>query len=274
MRRIIFALSCLVLSGPTAKACDEHTPCTTTHGSYLIRLPANWDGKTPLPAAMFFNGYRSTAADTMGDAALGKVFSDAGYLLIAPDPLGPAWAFGNRAAPRDDFAFTREVVADVQRRFPIDKSRFLATGFSLGASMIWYVACKDGGLFSAYASFSGTFWKPEPQSCATGPVNLRHVHGTADQMMPMQGRALNTPTGPLHQGDVLTGFATWRRMDACTAAPARTEIRDGMMCQVWPAKSCTGGHELQLCLHPNGHELRAEWMAAAVHWADGLPRSP
>jgi polyhydroxybutyrate depolymerase len=211
----------------------------------------------------------------MGDAALGAALADAGILLVAPQGREDSrskrsWSFPGQSFPgRDDFAFVGHVLDDVQRRWPVDRGRVLASGFSIGGSMTWYVACLMPQRFTAFAPVAGAFWRPEPETCPGGPVSLRHVHGLADPMVPMQGRALGQ--SGLHQGDVLKGMSTWRKIDGCPEAPDRTERHGSLTCRTWSAQSCRSGRELVLCLHPGEHEIEAGWILDAFHWMDGLP---
>jgi polyhydroxybutyrate depolymerase len=210
----------------------------------------------------------------MSDAPLRTQLSDAGVILIAPqgalDPRGVhTWSFpGGQSLPRDDVAFISSVVKDAERRWPIDKKRLLASGFSVGGSMVWYVACATKDVFAAYAPVAGAFWAPEPERCAAGPISLRHVHGTADKTVPMKGRVLRG--GAMRQGDVMKSFGVLKAEDACPAAPTRTERKDALTCETWSAASCGSGRELVLCLHGGEHEIEAGWVLDGVHWLDGL----
>jgi polyhydroxybutyrate depolymerase len=278
MKHLCRSLSALIyftfgIAG-AAMACDARTPCAVEGGEYLARVPTGWDGKSPLPAVIFFHGYAGSAEAVMADEDLARVISEAGVLLVAPegiqDPRGMrTWSFPGAAhLSRDDFAFVARVVDDVEKRWPIDKRRLLASGFSVGGSMVWYVACRMPERFAGFAPVAGAFWVPEPETCPGGPVDLRHVHGLADQTVPMKGRSLRN--GTLRQGDVLHGMSTWRRIDGCPDTPTREERMGALTCQTWSDKACSSGKELVLCLHQGEHEIEAEWVLEGVQWLDGL----
>ncbi|MEJ1937214.1 PHB depolymerase family esterase, partial [Nostoc sp. NIES-2111] len=226
--RVAFAALLLLCLAPAAQACSDTTPCAVEGGEYLVRAPKGWDGQRPLPAVVFLHGYAASAEGIMQDEALGRLMSEAGVLLVAPQGLAPpdggerGWSlpvFSGRE--RDDVAFLGRVVDDVGRRYPLDRARLLGAGFSLGGSMLWYVACRAPGTFAAYAPVAGAFWVPEPGTCA-GAVSLRHVHGTADTTVPMTGRTIHTRTGPITQGDVLKSAAVLRATDGCRQDPTAT----------------------------------------------------
>ena len=254
--------------GPAA-ACDLQTPCAVEAGEYFVSLPQGWNGRAPLPVVVFFHGYNGSAEAVMADAPLVKALSDAGVALVAPQGQKDArgvrsWSFpGGQKLARDDFAFVARVRADVAARWPIDPTRTLASGFSVGGSMVWYIACRTPKLFAAYAPVAGAFWSPEPEACAE-PVSLRHIHGANDQTVPMKGRTLRG--GAMIQGDVMKSFEMLKRLDACPAPPERTEKTGALSCQTWPSSSCGSGRELVLCLHNGEHEIEHGWVLDATKW--------
>lgn len=265
-------IGAVALVGP-AEACDATTPCAVENGFYLVRPPAGWDGHAPLPTAVFFHGYQGSAAGVMADDGLAKTLSDLGVMLVAPNGNNTNWSFpGKLQDGRDDFRYVGAVLDDVEKRFPVDRKRLFATGFSVGGSMVWNLACSSmGGRFAAYAPIAGAFWDPLPSECPGAPVSLRHVHGLADGTVPMKGRVLGK--GRYKQGDVLESVRRLRGMDGCAEEPSVTETTGSMTCQTWSAKACRSGHEVVLCLHPGEHEIEPDWVAAGYKWVDGLARA-
>ena len=266
----LLSAAALAFGAGAAGACGANTPCDTANGRYFVRTPAGWDGRTALPVAVFFHGYRNSAAETMADAALGDTLSKAGILLVAPDGLNGSWTIpGRLSTGRDDIAFAREVVADVAKRFPVDRARLIATGFSAGGFMVWQIACRAGDLFSAYAPISGAFLDPIPATCPTGPVSLRHVHGKADETVPMTGRWI--AGGQVKQSDVNDSIARMRVVDQCAAQPTRIEREGELECRNWAPGDCRSGRALSFCLHAGGHTYDPAWIVGAFDWARALP---
>ena len=255
-----------------ALACDDVSPCEVANGSYLVRAPNGWDGGSPLPVIVFFHGAFSTAADTMSRDDITAAATESGALLVAADGANKNWSFpGKASAPRDDFAYVSAVLDDVERRFPVDKSKVLASGFSVGGSMTWYLACQMGARFTAFAPVAGAYWEPMPETCPSGPVSLRHVHGLADGTVPMKGRSLRG--GLYKQGDVLESFRRLRARNGCPEEPDRTETTGTMTCRTWSAKSCSSHEEAVLCLHPEDHYVDGKWVADGFRWMTGLAAS-
>jgi polyhydroxybutyrate depolymerase len=263
-RGAILALGLLGAAVQPALAGEPCDPCRVANGTYRLQAPGDWDGKRRLPVLMFLHGYGSEAADVLNDEAVTVPAHTLGFLLVAPDGLGGAWAHqGARGPLRDDRRFLHEVLADVERRMPVDGSRIMLGGFSDGASMVWDMACFAPLGFAAFLPFSGGFWERMPTAC-TAPVNLRHVHGTTDATVPMDGKSNAGRTGP---AAIARGFAIWRETDRCETAADRRVVSGQLECDVW---QCATRRTLELCLHPAGHGMEPEWLGDGLLWAEGL----
>ena len=271
---IILAFAAIALAGAQETGhreslnCDPNAPCAVNGGVYVARPPEKWDGRAPLPALMFFHGRGQSAADVMRDEDIVRETSDLGVLLIAPDGEGHSWSVpGSPEHHRDEFAFINAVLDDAEARFPINPRRLWASGFSQGASMVWYVACFMGDRFAAFAPVAGDFWRPQPIKCPSGSASIRHIHGLADETFPLEGRLVH---GDHRQGDLWQGWALWRQIDGCASSPDRVDLAQDMVCETWSASSCASGRELALCLHSGGHIFKAEWLRQAYRWVVGL----
>ena len=269
--RLTLPLLALVLAlGAPALAelpCTPASPCEVENGRYLASAPGDWDGATALPAVVFFHGWQSSAELVLGNQALIGQLHDAGHLVILPDGRAKTWAHvGSPSQRRDEIPFIEAVVEDAKARFPIDPSRLWVSGFSQGGSMAWDVACYLGGAFTAFAPVAGAFWEPLPDACPGGPVDLRHIHGTADRVVPMAGRSIREV---YRQGDVREGMAILRATDRCPAEPSAVVEQDGLTCEIWD--NCGSGKELQLCLHGDGHTMPDGWLESTLAWLQALP---
>lgn len=246
-----------------AQPCD---PCVLPDGGYRAVIPPGWDPGTRLKLLIFLHGWQNSAADILADADVTGPAAKAGYLLVAPDGIGKRWSFrGNPTGGRDDIGFVHRVLEDVRRRWPIDPRFVVAGGFSIGASLVWDLACHDAAGFTAFLPLSGGFWAPLPALCTAGPVNLRQSHGRTDTIFPLAGRAVGQR---MLQGNIIDGFSRWREVNNCPAQPSR-HFHDGDLdCDDWVG--CGSGLALQLCLHPGGHMIEAHHIAAGLRWADRL----
>jgi len=244
-------------------ACGDTEPCPVDDGRYYVRAPANWDGEGPVPVIVWFHGWQDAGERHVREGGTADDWTAAGGLFVAADGADKTWAHqGSPSQARDDIAYVRRVIADVAARYPVDPARVLAAGFSQGGSMVWDVACRLGGLFTHFAPVAGAFWEPMPTDCPAGPAAIRHVHGTADTVVPLAGRPIGERW---HQADVLEGLALWRETNGCPVDPDRTASLDGLLeCRYWNA--CASGDPLALCLHEGGHSVPQGWAERTRAW--------
>lgn len=256
------ALSGILLASPgraaPVEACPGDQGCRVEGGHYRLVLPDAAPPGVPLAALMFFHGWQGSAEETAADPGLRALATRLGIALIAPDGTGRTWSFpGAPGRHRDEFAFVGRVLDDVAARFPVDSRRIMASGFSQGGSMVWYLACRIPERFRAFAPVAGAFWEPLPASC-TGPrPALVHTHGTADGTVPLAGRALR---GGYRQGDVFKSLAILDPQARAVTVPDFATAPDALACLLL---SAAGAPRLELCLHPGGHVVEPAWIERA-----------
>lgn len=265
-------LTALVPMGASTAAtvpCGPDDPCSTANGSYHLAAPADWDGETPLPAVLWFHAYRGSGNAVVSNPTVPDPLNQRGYLVIAPNAETlpgrdvRSWAIQERyqGIGRNEVAFAEEVVEDVAARLPLDRANILVSGFSVGGSMAWYLACAAGSGFRGYAPIGGGFWEPQPEACPGGPVRLRHLHGYVDRTVPLEGRTIREG---VVQGDIFAGLKLLREAQGCRNTPDRFAMGAASQCRIWQ-ESCDVG-ELRLCLHEDGHTLPAGALDAALDW--------
>jgi len=228
--RRIAVLVLLIAASCTPPLRAEPGLMTLADGTYRVAVPAGWDGKSKLPMMLYLHGYSQSSADVMDDHDLVDAVTGGGTLLVVPDGLGRTWAHvGSPSQARDDLAFLHAVAADAGTRWPVDPARIVAAGFSQGGSMVWDLACHAAEGFAAFLPVSGDFWLPYPTRCESGAVNLRHIHGTNDNTVPMGGRPIMG--GRYTQGDIGKSMAILRQTDRCGDEPC-FELAPGVA--AWP----------------------------------------
>jgi polyhydroxybutyrate depolymerase len=271
---LVLAACLLIVPQPTpAAGCGpaREPACATAHGEYRIALP---DGVEHPPALVFLHGWGGSAEGIMQNRGMIEQLTGRGYALVAPDGVQSRYMKGKKTWdvlrrpdwPRDDLGFLREVVEDAAARHGIDRHRVLLAGFSNGGTMAWNVACLVPGLARAYAPVSGALWEPMPESCAR-PVDLFHVHGWTDRVVPLEGRPLGD--GTIVQGDVWKSLGLLRAADGCRNLQPETATAEG---DIWQRSwtDCGGGSML-LRLHPGGHMIPDGWLTLALDWFEALP---
>ncbi len=251
----VVALAGAMLCATAAEACGPDSDCKVGDRTYRIALP---DGDGPYGAIVFSHGYRGNAAGVMDNPAFRKMAKDLGVALIATKSGGEDWLISR--APRKGFTddsrelpYFDAVLADVTARYPVDPDRILASGFSAGGMMTWTLACRRPDAFAGFLPISGTFWAPLPQDCEDGAVNLIHIHGTDDAVVPIPGRAIDDA----RQGDVEAAIAALHARGGYDAPLAPLAPPEGLTCD---GSANADGDILALCLHPGGHQVSAAWV--------------
>jgi polyhydroxybutyrate depolymerase len=266
MRIRLLALMLGLLPTLAGAACGpEAGACETAEGAYHIALP---DSPDDAPAVLILHGWGGTGAGLIQSSPQVGVLRARGYAVIAPEGLpraqgaGGSWQFRPGEERRDDVAFLRSVADDAAARFGLNRGRMMLAGFSVGGSMATYVACADPSAFAAFAPVAGSFWDPLPLSCA-GPVRLLHVHGWADETVPLEGRRIGS--AGLTQGDVFASLAILRQASGCDARRPDTTGRDGIF--LWRTWSdCAPGAGLMFALTEGGHAVPKGWATFAADW--------
>jgi len=254
-----FALLLAVQALP-ARACGPESDCTAGGGGYRIAMP-------PLAASapgaiVYLHGWQGTPDGVMRFAALRDMADRLGIALIAPRGTDKRWllpgaftAAGEGWEARDDIAYVNAIVADAVARFGLDPDRIVISGFSLGGSMAWYIACAEGARYAGYIPVAGSFWEPYVADCAMPLAEIRHVHGLADRTVPLEGRKLSVAV----QGDTRKSFALLRRFAGCERSLDGAAVAGDLTCAV---QSC-GGTRQELCLHDGGHNVKPVWIERA-----------
>jgi polyhydroxybutyrate depolymerase len=254
------------LSADVQAAClDGKASCKVATGRYHIAWPPGVSRNTKVPAVVALHSWGGTGAGLIQSGKMVKVLLSRGYAVVAPEGLarqqgaGNSWEVHIATARRDDPAFVKSVADDAAQRFNLDRSNMLLVGFSVGGSMVAYTACRHPSAFKAFAPVSGSFWQPQPTTCA-GPVNYLHSHGTSDTTMPLAGRVVGKG---LRQGNVLKALETFALASGCEE---ETSAADGS--KRW--SGCTDGRSVRIDMYPGGHSVPKGWASRVVAWFEKL----
>lgn len=260
---MILALPGLASPGHHAASAADCPPdgmCRVAGGYYRAFVPPGRDDRQPMPVLMHFHGYRESAAELVAREDLRAFAARHGILLVVPQGEGNTWSHpGSPANFRDEFAFVDAVLADLRARYPVANERFLVSGFSQGAAMVWNLACHRGQKFTAFLAIAGTFWLPQPESCPSGAQNLIQIHGIADRTVPLEGRPIRN--GAFRQGDVFRAMGMMRRMNVCPVEAGYAHREGALACE--RIEGCASGKWLELCLHSGGHDFDPSWLDLA-----------
>jgi poly(3-hydroxybutyrate) depolymerase len=150
--------------------------------SYVLRAPSNYDSARPYRLVLAYHPLGTTALqiDAGGGSSPSPYYghlalSQSDTIFVAPQSLNNgSWSNTNN----QDVIFTDAVLAAVGGALCIDERRVFATGFSVGASMSYALACARADVLRGVAAFSGG-----PLSGCNGgtsPVAFYASHGVGD----------------------------------------------------------------------------------------------
>lgn len=283
MQRSIFILLILFLSLTIVEAKQAcgigENVCKIELGEYNIELPERSDPDLKIPAMVYFHGAGGSGQRSLKNREMVETFLKRGYAVIAPSGLkrpnsrfGPGWSFHpDRQKRRDELAFTKAMLDDASGKFNLDRENILMTGFSIGGSLAWYLACQDAGVAKAYAPIAGAFWRPHPvASDCSGPVRLLHTHGWQDGTVPLEGRPIGPVDDPrIVQGDVFYGLQIMREVNECRYLKADKYETEGKFLKRWWTR-CHPDSALQFNLFAGGHSVTKGWATEAINWFEAL----
>lgn len=249
----------MYLTTTPSYACGPDSACVVDSRNYRIHLPDNDAIDQPHGAILFAHGYRGSAKGVMRNSSLRALADELGVALIALDARGNDWHIDGVPSHSvihgtDDFAYVDAVVRDATTRFDIDANEIMVSGFSAGGMMVWNLACHMGDRFAGFAPVSGTFWRPVPVDCPAPAASLVHIHGNADNIVPMQGR----PIGDAYQGDVNKAVAMYTKHGEFKSVDGYSfgelECKSGQNEQ---------GRILDLCTFEGGHSFKTGFVRFA-----------
>jgi polyhydroxybutyrate depolymerase len=93
-------------------------------------------------------------------------------------------------AGTDDTGYLRAVIEEIGRQFAVDRKRVHLIGHSNGAFMTYRMACESADLIAGIASLAGGTFLDSSRCAPSQPVNILHIHRTADLNIPYAGGAL------------------------------------------------------------------------------------
>jgi polyhydroxybutyrate depolymerase len=195
--------------------------------SYIVHVPPG--AATPRPVVINFHGGGSNAESQQRYTQMDGVADREHFIVVYPNGTGRGkflvWnagtCCGTAPAKRiDDVGFVRAVIADLEKRVPIDRSRIYATGLSNGAMMSYRMGAEAADLVAAIAPVSGSMVLVNFHP--TLPVPVMHFHSVDDPRALYNG-GLGPPfpmttTRVLHP-PVEEQLAKWIAHNGCPSTP-------------------------------------------------------
>lgn len=205
----------------------DHTPGDSTislasggiQRTFIVHLPPTY-GEARQALVLNYHGYDRTAQQLEAYTNMGVEADRANFIVVFPqgasDGLGKAsWNAGTGplgpTSNADDVQFTRDMLSYLQKHYCIDTQRIYVTGYSIGASMAYRIACTLSEQIAALATVEGAFYHFDGGCQPARPVPVLEIHGQADQYAPYNGSASR------RLASVQTFLNLWFTLDKCNA---------------------------------------------------------
>jgi polyhydroxybutyrate depolymerase len=221
------AAACSPARSHAPGAFDETITSGGTERTYILHIPARYNGEEALPLVLNLHGFGSNATQQARYSGFPERADEEGFVLITPQGTGgrPFWnAFDIPTLP-DDVALMSNLVDVIQQDLCIDGDRVYATGISNGAAMSSRLACDLSDRIAAIGAVAGLSY---PRNCATArPIPVIAFHGTADAVVPYEGgpimAGLSQQLG-LQAPPVQETVANWAEHNACANIPLEEQM--------------------------------------------------
>ncbi len=120
---------------------------------------------------------------------------------------GSSFASGWNISDMTDVNFMLDIVREVHADYAIDTTRVYMSGFSEGATFVYYVARKAADKFAAFAPVSG-YDLMDNTTTTSRPVPIIHIHGKNDNVINYSGVKSYVNKWALAQGCLPTPIET------------------------------------------------------------------
>lgn len=228
-------------------------PLQSGHGKrfYLTYVPSTYDDNRPVPLVLNFHGSRSNPFAQMAYSDFKRLADEEGFIVAFPfGEYGKehglhSWNADKDPVGVDDVQFTKDVVADLEKRFSIDPKRIYVTGFSGGARMASRLACELDETVAAVAPVAGVQY---PLDCQTSrAVPLMVFHGKQDRVNTYVHTSLSRDYWAAGVEESLEG---WVQKNGCHNIPETTPISNVVTRIAW--KNCRDASEIVFFSVDNG----------------------
>jgi len=183
---------------PGETSLEQITLPDGSKADYRLHVPANYDGKTPMPLVIMFHGYgiRRGQGDTEKGAegmeevsALSKLADKEGFIVAYPNGNSDrsySWNNGQWFfSSRDDVAFTRGIMDTTSKNLTVDNERIYILGYSQGGSFTHRVATELSPRVAAAVENGG--WMTGKETLPSSPFPMMAIQSLTDSVARPEG---------------------------------------------------------------------------------------
>lgn len=192
--------------------------------TYLLHVPPDYNGTTPMPLVVNLHGFGSNASDQMLYSRFNQLADSEGLIIVAPNGSGtpPKWTFPGLGAV-NDVAFIGELIDELSGAICVDETRVYAAGMSNGAAISTFIACGLPGRIAAIGAVGAT---AGPRLCPDGlTVPVITFRGTDDACVPYEGGTSSCGMMlPVVSAEEVARL--WGEHNGCDTTPAAAQVSE------------------------------------------------
>lgn len=259
---------------------DAPPPPTVFGGEREVELqvPSSYDEAEPAPLVFLLHGLGVSADIQEVLFQVGPAAEARGMLFVHPqgtrDSQGrPFWNATDLCCDFDgtdvdDAGYLAGLIEEISAAYAVDPKRIYFTGHSNGHFMSYRMACDHPELVAGIAGLAGAMYS-DPSLCAADePVNVLHVHGTDDDLVPFADAA--EPSA-----------RHWSEVNGCTSEVREEGVLDleskvaGTESDVLRWEGCAPGGATELwTMHGGAHipNLAPDWAEQLLDWMLAHPK--
>jgi polyhydroxybutyrate depolymerase len=223
VKKQVIAAILLATAFGIAFAEDVHEGLNTSDGNYrtyFLHTPPGYDGQTPLPLVISLHFLGGTGEGMAYVTGMSYKADEENFIVAYPDALGGVWR-------GYDTLFMFELLDTLCVRYAVDTLRVYMTGYSDGALMTHWMACKMSSRLGAAAPVAGTMLTYDWLGCwPERTISIVSLNARNDPVMPYEG-----------DGQYLTGveeaMSNWAERLGCDQGPDSFYRDEATLRQTW-----------------------------------------
>jgi len=226
--------------------------------SYQLHLPDNISPEKPTALLLVLHGRNGSGRRMASLTGFNERANQHGFVVAYPDSIDGRWNYlhgipGAAAGP-DDPGFLIALTDLLSETYKIDPEQRYLVGLSNGGFMAQRVACDAGNRFSAFASVAAGGYAALPGNCRRRePIDALYLHGTADELVPWEGRGIQDATGhrQLVTLSIKHSLQFWSVRNGCEGSLDVREVAPsgrsaGTRVQVLSSRDCLADAQVKL----------------------------
>jgi polyhydroxybutyrate depolymerase len=221
------ALVCLTINADAQQTITKTMLHDSVLRTYILYIPANYSGSSPVPLLFNFHGRGSSATAQMLRGDFRPIADTAGFIIVYPQGtlFGglTSWNVGGEGftlgMTTDDLGFTEAMIDTIASNYYVDLSRVYSAGFSNGGFFSFELACQLGSKIAAIGSVGGSMTPETLGNCnPQHPTPVIQIHGTTDPSVRYYGTTWSVP--------VLNAISYWTIYNSTNQTPVISNLPD------------------------------------------------